>query len=337
MMIRKLLVIRFSALGDIAMTVPVVVSVCLNHPDIEVTMLTSRMGEKIYRAVASAIPNLTVRGINPHNDYSGIAGLNRLYGELKQERFDAVADLHDVLRTQWLRFRFSLSGKMLQHIHKGRKEKKALVKKGEHKQLKHGIIRYQEVFEQLGLNATLCYDATTMGGQLQYAVEGSHSVGIAPYAQHQGKIYPEEMMLKVIAQLLETHPERHIYLLGGPSEQKDLDRWCQLNPQRIHNTAGKQTLADDMALLSKLDCIISMDSANMHLASLVGTRVVSIWGATHIYAGFLGYGQKVEDVVEASLECRPCSIYGNKPCKYGDYRCMLSIHPETIVNTVNSL
>ena len=60
----------------------------------------------------------------------------------------------------------------------------------------------------------------------------------------------------------------------------------------------------------------------MHLASLVGTRVVSIWGATHPYAGFLGYGQRESDCIQRALDCRPCSIYGNKKCRYGDYRCL---------------
>lgn len=333
-MIRKLLVIRFSAIGDIAMTVPAVVSVCKNHPDMQVTMLTSRIGEKIYRAVAGSIPNLTIIGTNPSKEYAGIKGLNKLYGELQKERFDAVADLHDVLRTKWLRVRFCLSGKTRQHIDKGRADKKALVKHSIHSQLKAGVVRYQEVFEQLGLNATLCYDAESIGKAMQYAVEGAHSVGIAPFAQHQGKIYPQEQMLEVIDRLLSNNPQRHIYLLGGANEQATLDEWASRCPERIHNTAGRQSFAEDLMLMSKLDAVISMDSANMHLASLVGTRVVSIWGATHIHAGFLGFGQKEEDVVQVDLPCRPCSIYGNKPCKFGDYRCMTGITPEKVAEKI---
>ncbi|MDO4496238.1 MAG: glycosyltransferase family 9 protein [Bacteroidales bacterium] len=333
-MIHKLLVIRFSALGDIAMTVPSVVSVCINHPEIEVTMLTSKMGEKIYRAVTSNVPNLHVRGINPHNDYPGIVGLNRLYKELQNENFDAVADLHDVLRTQWLRFRFGISGKMRKHINKGRKEKKALVAHKSNVQLKSGVVRYQEVFEKLGLNAQLSYDVAEVRKNMFYDVKGSHSVAIAPFAQHKGKIYPKEKMLEVIDLLLKENADRHIYLLGGPNEQAELDIWAERCPERIHNTAGRQFFAEDMALMAHLDCVVSMDSANMHLASLVGTRVVSVWGATHIFAGFLGFGQKEEDVVQLSLPCRPCSVYGNKPCKFGDYRCLSGIEPQQIVNRI---
>ena len=95
-------------------------------------------------------------------------------------------------------------------------------------------------------------------------------------------------------------------------------------------------LAAELELMRGLDVMLSMDSANMHLASLVGTRVVSVWGATHPYAGFLGWGQRAEDCVQKDLPCRPCSIYGSKPCRYGDYRCLNSITPEEIVKAVTS-
>lgn len=334
-MIHKLLVIRFSALGDIAMTVPVVVSVCNNHPDMQVTMLTSKPGEKIYKAVAGHVPNLTIRGVNL-KEYNGIAGLNRLYKELKPEQFDAVADLHDVLRTQWLRIRFCFSGKQRKHIDKGRGDKRDLVAHKKNEQLKSGIKRYQEVFEELGLDAHLCYDKRAVAERMQYDIEGVHSIGIAPFAQHKGKIYPKEQMLRVMDLLLEKEPERHIYLLGGPDEQAELDTWAARCPDRIHNTAGRQMFADDIALMAKLEAVISMDSANMHLASLVGTRVVSIWGATHIFAGFLGFEQQTADVVDLPLPCRPCSIFGNKSCQFGDYRCLTGIEPEKVMDKLKA-
>ncbi len=328
-MIQKLLVIRFSALGDIAMTVPVVASLCRQYPDLQVTMLTSRMGGKIYRAVLADVPNLHVKDIDVKRDYHGIAGLNRLYHELKAEGFDAVADLHDVLRTKWLNLRFSLDHTAKARIDKGRADKKALVAHKRHEQLKTSIERYREVFGQLGLPVTLDFEPKPLANDLSLAA--NHNIGIAPFAQHRGKIYPKEQMLRVIDLLLDARPDLHIYLLGGPDEQGELDAWAERNPARITNTAGRQTLADDLRLMSRLDCIISMDSANMHMASLVGCRAVSIWGATDVRAGFFGYRQRPEDAVSLPLECRPCSIYGNKPCKFGDFRCMTGISPQMVV------
>ena len=89
-----------------------------------------------------------------------------------------------------------------------------------------------------------------------------------------------------------------------------------------------------LVLMSHLDVMISMDSANMHFASLVNTPVVSIWGATHPYAGFMGWGQKPHNAVQIDLACRPCSIFGNKPCLRGDLACLRTISPEMVYERV---
>ena len=86
--------------------------------------------------------------------------------------------------------------------------------------------------------------------------------------------------------------------------------------------------------MSQLDTMVSMDSANMHLASICGTRVVSVWGATHPYAGFMGWNQSVDDAVQLDMPCRPCSIYGNRPCLRGDYACLNNIDPVAIADRV---
>ena len=91
------------------------------------------------------------------------------------------------------------------------------------------------------------------------------------------------------------------------------------------------SLNEELQQISKLKTMISMDSANMHLASLVGTRCVSVWGSTHHFAGFLGYGQSVDDVVEVKdLTCRPCSVFGDKPCYRGDWACLQELDIQKI-------
>lgn len=327
--IKKLLAIRLSALGDICMTLPVIDSFCRAYPDVELTFLTSKPGATIARTVIH-VPNLKIIAINK-KDYSGLGGMNRLYKEMKSQGFDAIADLHDVLRTKWLDFRFHLSCKPVSVIDKGRNEKKSLVSHKDCKQLQSGIDRYYDVFKKLGFEFSVDYDGN------EHRLDSSAklvSIGIAPFAQHQGKIYPVEKMKQVVSQLVEADSNLHIYLFGGPDETSILQKWSDDCPERVTNVAGKQTFADDLALMSGLRLMISMDSANMHLASLVGLRCLSIWGATHIYAGFLGYHQQKEDVIDLDLPCRPCSIYGNKPCQFGDYRCLSNISPETIVNRV---
>lgn len=90
----------------------------------------------------------------------------------------------------------------------------------------------------------------------------------------------------------------------------------------------------ELALLSHCNVMLSMDSANMHLASLVGLRTVSVWGATHPYAGFMGWNQQMHDAVQLDMVCRPCSVFGNKPCARGDYHCLNGIPPSLIIEKI---
>ena len=328
-MIKKLLAIRLSALGDICMTLPVIDSFCRAYPDVELTLLTSKPGAAITKAVLH-LPNLQIVAINK-KDYSGLMGANRLYKEMRAYHFDAIADLHDVLRTKWTALRFRIAGYPVAVIDKGRGDKKKLVSHKIESQLTSGIERYKKVFTDLGFDFEVDYQGS------EHRLDSTAkllSIGIAPFAQHQGKIYPVDKMQEVVKRLVEARPDLHIYLFGGPEDQAQLQPWADAHPEQVTNVAGKQTFAEDLALMSGLRLMISMDSANMHLASLVGLRCISIWGATHIHAGFLGYGQQIDDVIDLSLPCRPCSIYGNKACKYGDYRCLNTIAPEEIVKRI---
>jgi len=94
---------------------------------------------------------------------------------------------------------------------------------------------------------------------------------------------------------------------------------------------GKLNMSQELALMSQLDIMYSMDSANMHLASLVNTPVISLWGATHPYAGFMGWNQSTDNAIQVDLSCRPCSVYGQKPCFRKDYACLFQITPEQII------
>lgn len=348
--VRKLLIMRFSALGDIAMTVPVVTALAHAYPEMEITVLSSTAATAIYKALLPPDSNIRVRGVRIKKDYKGIAGLNRLFSELRKEKFDAVADLHNVLRTQWLSLRFRLSGIPVAVIDKGRNEKKKLVKHRIWRQLPTSFERYYRTIGKLGIDFALNYNpdirsCRAAGLQLlekltANSVKQEHReceepvfVGMAPFSQHKGKIYPPELMEKAIDLLLAKDDRIHLLLFGGPEEKEQLDEWQQRHARTI-NCAGWGSLADDICLMSVMQAVVSMDSANMHLASLVGTPVISVWGATHTFAGFLGWGQKNENAVQLDLSCRPCSIFGNKPCRFGTYACMQQLPPESIVERV---
>ncbi|NVK91997.1 glycosyltransferase family 9 protein [Bacteroides sp. L10-4] len=340
----KLLVIRFSALGDVAMTVPVIDSLARQYPELDITVLSRPFMQPLF---AEAPSNVHFRGVDV-NRYKGLGGLFRLFRELKKERhYDAVADLHDVLRTQILRMLFIFSGAKIAHIDKGRKEKRKLVKP-KHKELRQlpsSFIRYEEVLDKLGypIEPTFCsiYSEGKGAISLFQSVTGmpddKHWIGIAPFAAHRGKTLPDT----TIAQLIEeasSHKDWRIFLFGGgKTETEKLELWSKAY-NNVLSLAGKLKLDEELALMSHLKVMVSMDSANMHLASLTATPVISIWGATHPFAGFMGWGQTAGNAIQTEdLPCRPCSIFGNKPCLRDDYACLTQIKVQSIIQKVESV
>lgn len=336
---RTILITRFSAVGDIAMTIPLLYSLSESYPGHRFVFVSrERFGQFFINKPA----NLEFVGVNLDN-YKGAFGLFRLYRELNAKIHpDSFADLHDVLRTKILRTCFRLfSGAKCSHIIKGRGEKKALTRK-ENKcttPLKSTFERYREVFTRLGMPFDPHFVSLFKEGKGDISEftflppKGNCKwVGIAPFARHSGKIYPLDRMEKVV-EILSGKENIRIFCFGnGPQEQETVERWCSEYPNTI-SFIGRTNFNGELRLISHLDAMVSMDSANMHMASLVNTPAISIWGATSPLAGFLGWNQRREDCIELPLECRPCSIFGNKPCLHGDCRCM-NIEPEKVAEKI---
>ncbi|MEG1333958.1 glycosyltransferase family 9 protein [Bacteroides sp.] len=339
----RILVIRFSALGDVAMTVPVIHSLATQYPQHEIIILSRGMMQPLFQRLPS-----NVRFINADlsGKHKGIRGLNRLYNELKVMRFDYVADLHNVLRSRYLRYRFLLSGVSVAAICKGRLGKKQLIRR-RHKVLvmqKTSFQRYADVFSALACPVRLDFTSIYGAGkgdfsQIASVVQPKGTdkwIGIAPFAKHRGKIYPIELQEQVVAHFA-ANPTVKVFLFGGGKEEQEVfDRWTKKYPS-VTSLIGKLNLSTELNLMSHLDVMLSMDSANMHLASLVGIPVVSIWGATHPYAGFMGWKQQPDHTVQLDLSCRPCSVYGQKPCFRGDYACLMQITPRQVIEKIERI
>ena len=337
--LKNVLIARFSALGDVAMTVPVVYSACLCYPDINFTFFTRRSMTSIF---INAPANLTVVGLDLNDSYNGIHGIRRLYKEARAKyHFDAFVDLHDVLRTKVFALFCRMGGIPVSVINKGRKGKRALTR-SRNKVLLPLIssrARYRQVFHRIGLPVNNCFEGLFGEGKASPAdfaaitsprPEGEHWVGIAPFAKHAGKIYPPELMEQVVASV-SSMPQTRIFLFGGGTDERAvLQCWAEKYSNTISLAGKRYGFPVELALVSWLDVMVSMDSANMHLAALVRTPVVSVWGATHPYCGFKGWRQRDDDVVQLPMTCRPCSVFGNKPCFRGDYHCLRGIAPQVI-------
>lgn len=340
----SVLVTRFSALGDVAMTIPVVYSACRCYPDVNFVMLTRPVMKGIF---VNRPKNLTVVGADVKHDYVGIRGMWRLLKEIKREyNIDAVVDLHDVLRTKMLRAFARMRGVDVSRLNKGRSNKRALTRRRGKVMLPltSSRARYREAFFRIGLPLQEHFEGIYGGPakadpQLFASITppkeaGERWVGIAPFAAHPGKIYPLDKMEEVVAALQGMEGVKIFLFGGGGAEQRVLDSWEEKYPTAVSLAGKNHGFAVEMALLNHLDVMVAMDSANMHLASIVGTKVVSVWGATHPYCGFKGWRQDGADTVQLAMTCRPCSVFGNKPCYRGDYHCLNGIRPAMILEKV---
>lgn len=339
----KILIIRFSALGDVAMTIPVIYSLATEFPMHEITVLSREPFKPLFKTLPT---NVHFVGADLKGKHNGFKGLNLLYKDLKAERFDYVADFHSVLRSHYLRLRFKMDGTSTASINKGRSEKKKLAQKNNKVfiPLKSSFARYYEVLEKLGFKFTLNFSSIfdKNAGNLseiisQTGEKGTKKwIGVAPFAKHKGKIYPLELQEKMIEHFANDKRVKVFVFGAGEVEKEIINNWGAKYTS-IVSMVGKLTMHQELILMSHLDVMFSMDSANMHLASLVHTPVVSLWGATHPYAGFMGWNQSIENAVQVDLPCRPCSIFGQKSCYRGDYACLNEITPEQIINRIEKL
>ena len=338
---RTVLITRFSALGDVAITIPVVYPVCRANPDVNFVLATQTWPATM---MVDAPHNLTVVDVDIKGRYKGLRGMWRLAEKLKRHyKVDAVADLHSVIRTWVIDFWMKLHGVEVARIDKERSLRRKLVK---HKvdAVTPTVERYRLVFERLGLQApqrafTKLFDGkpAPVSAIVPAKGEGERWVAISPFSAHRGKEYPIELMYQVVDKLANMKGV-YIFMMGGGKSEK-----LALRPlsKRYHNVTSlaevKHAFLDEFALLQKCDVMLSMDSANMHLAALMAVPVVSVWGATHPKCGFMGYNQSEENAVQVDLPCRPCSIYGEKGCRHGDYRCLNRITPQMIVDKITSI
>ncbi len=340
----SVLIARFSAFGDVAMTIPVVYSACRCYPDVRFVMVTRPAMTGMF---VGAPANLTLVGADVHGEYRGARGMMRLVARLNARyRFDAFVDLHDVLRTRVMRMACRLHGIRSWHINKGRAGKRALTRRRSKVMLPlvSQRSRYREVFFKAGLPLTDRFDGLFDGrGKADPALfaaitppkaAGEQWLAIAPSAAHAGKVYPAGLMARVIDAMAGRSGLR-IFLLGGPEDAPELERLAEGHPNVVSLAGKRYGFGAELALLNHMDAVLTMDSANMHLASIAGAPTLSIWGATHPYCGFKGWRQADADTIQLPMTCRPCSVFGQKPCYRGDYLCLAAIKPESVVARIN--
>lgn len=339
----RILIIRFSAIGDVAMTIPIIYSFANQYPQIDITVLSRKVLEPLFQEMPE---NVHYFAADLKGRHKGIFGIYRLFKDLKPLHFDMVADFHNVIRTKLLRLFFWMAHVRIESVKKGRMGKQKLIRR-RHKLLinqKSSFRRFADVLETLGYPILMNFSSiygSERGDLSKIATtipsKGTDKwIGIAPFAKHEGKIYPLALQERVVAHFA-TAPHVKVFLFGGGKDEANVfDNWLKKYPSVI-STVGKLNMSTELILMSHLDVMLSMDSANMHMASLVDIPVISIWGATHPYAGFMGWKQLPVNTIQLDMPCRPCSVYGESPCYRGDYACMNNIEPERVIKKIEGI
>ena len=309
---------RLSAMGDVAMTVPVLRAFVNQHPDVKITVVS----RPFFKPFFDTIPTVSFFPFDEKERHKGFLGLIRLFQDLNRLEVDAFADLHNVLRAQVIRTLFALSGKKVAAVDKGRAEKKALTRAENKvfKPLSSMFERHVAVFQNLGFKVNLTqpvFPAKAVLGEAITNIIGTENqklIGIAPFAQYDSKVYPLDLMHQVIDRLAQnTHCK--ILLFGGGKKEIELLNSLVGTKTNVITVAGKIKFQQELELISNLDVMLSMDSGNAHIAAMLGVKVITLWGATHPYAGFMPFNQPLENGLVSDREqypLLPTSVYGNK-------------------------
>lgn len=334
---KHILVIRLSAMGDVAMTVPVLRALLQQNPQVNVTILTRKQFVPLFQDLdgVKAFP------VETKGKHKGVFGLYKLTRQLnKENNFYAIADLHSVLRSKVLK-QF-LNCRRFISINKGREEKKALITGKIFHQLKTTHERYADVFRGMGCEVdfsnptfpkpkNLCHEILALTG-----TKSGTWVGVAPFAAHQGKMYPLDLMEKVIKELSK---EYKMFLFGGGEQEINALDGISDKYSNTINLSGKLSFPQELDIISNLDLMISMDSGNGHIAAMLGVKVITIWGVTHPFAGFAPFNQPEDFMILPNRKQYPkipTSVYGNKFPK--EYKfASSSIAPEIVIAKAISL
>lgn len=318
---RHILIIRLSALGDVAILQPLLKKKMASADGVTVTVAAPEMLSPLF----SGIPGVDFLGVDKSLGNLG------MFRKMASCRPTSVADIHGVNRTFIIDFLFMVLRMVPVHvIHKQYRQRKEYLGG-----IGTSLLPSWRLYDDVLVRAGLAADA---GGpdpiRPKPSADGRYRIGIAPYATFSGKQWPFARVEKLVGMLTED-PSVEVSLFGGRGHAEEMSALAG-RYERCRAVYGIP-FNEELELISRLNVMVSMDSANMHFASCFGVPVVSVWGATSPECGFYGWGQDPDWAVQTDMECRPCSIFGKKTCPKGTYGCLGSITAAMVCDKVRAL
>jgi ADP-heptose:LPS heptosyltransferase len=311
----KVLVIRFSSIGDVVLTTPVLRALREQLPNAEIHYLTKR-------SFTSLLEN------NPNIDklHSIDRSTQEVISQLKAEKFDRVIDLHNNLRTLKLKLRLGVKANSFPKLNL---EKWLLVRFKNRKMPNvHVVDRYFEAVKPLGIsnpqkNCELFISVDQqVNTELEFGLKPKSYVCIAIGAQFATKRMPLNKLEEIIRGI-----DASVVLSGGPMDKELANQLIAAFPEKqIHSAVGGFSLLQSADLVSQAKVLLTNDTGLMHIASCFNVQIVSVWGNTVPELGMYPYYPKNKDLYSIhevkDLACRPCSKIGFQQCPKGHFNCM---------------
>lgn len=322
----KFLIIRFSSIGDIVLTTPVIRCLRKKYPEAQIHYLTKQSFASI------VLTNPYINKVHVLKD-----DLENVIDELKYENFDHLIDLHHNLRT--LRIKRALKNVKSSSFDKLNIQKWVFVNfKISIMPGKHIVDRYMETVKHLGvMNDGLGLDyfihEKNVVAQRDIPVSHIHGyIGIVIGAAHNTKKLPVHKLQELCSKI--NHP---VILLGGKEDYSNAVKIASVDPVKIYNSCGKYNLDESADLVRRAKLVISHDTGLMHIAAAFKKDIASVWGNTVPSFGMYPYQTPYEIFEVKKLWCRPCSKIGYDKCPLGHFKCMEKISIDGIVDHVNIL
>ncbi len=305
----KILVVRFSSIGDIVLTTPVV------------RMLKKQLNAQVHFLTKSAYVSLLKN--NPYIDsvYQIDASINEVIGDLQKENYDYVIDLHNNLRTQILKFRLGMPAKSFNKLNM---EKFMLTNFKLDKMPKiHIVDRYLETVKHLGVkndNQGLDFFLSA-NDKMDISIFPKNYIVFVIGGQHATKILPNEKIISIIKKV-----NKPVLLIGGPEDAHRGEEIAKAF-NKVVNTCGKYSILQSASLVQQATMVITHDTGMMHIAAAFNKNIYSVWGNTVPEFGMYPYleSEQSKRIEVKGLNCRPCSKIGYDKCPKGHFKCMQEI------------
>jgi ADP-heptose:LPS heptosyltransferase len=343
----RTLIARYSQIGDVLILLPAIFSMAKQYPEDEFTVLTNPKFSGIFRQMP---PNITLYPMTYRKKNIPLRGLVHLFNRYSlllklflSKKYDRVALLQNGTFDDQLQKLLSMRGSKVVKIDLRDFCSKEKLKKENYLTTPSLLDIVIQTFSDLGyenINAEFDNSFYTNQERLTPLLkvnsirENVVLIGIAPFSRLKAKMYPLDRIEQIIEQYSRQENVQLLLFGGGEEERLKVETWKKKYPGII-SLIDKLSFDEELMLIAACRVVLSMDSANMHLASLVKTPVVSVWGPSHPRLGYYPANQSEDNVIQRELECRPCSFFGENPCMNPNpYSCM-DINPKIIIDKLN--